>query len=276
MLPLSFEFFPPKTDEQRTQLDRSAAKLKSHAPDYVSVTFGAGGSTLSYTPETVRGLRQTHALDVAPHLSCVGGLRHEIAALLTEYRATGCRRLVALRGDLPSGMASPGEFRYASDLVEFIRSEHGDFFHIEVGCYPEMHPQADDALADLAHFKRKVDAGADGAITQYFYNADAYFRFVDDARKLGIAIPIVPGIMPISNFSQIRRFSEMCGAEIPRWMTRRMSAYGDDVESIRAFASDAVAQLCQRLIDGGAPALHFYTLNMARPTLAVLERIGRG
>ena len=273
MLPLSFEFFPPKTDEQRTQLDRTAARLKALSPEYVSVTFGAGGSTLSYTPETVTGLRTTHQLEVAPHLSCVGGLRGEIAELLTQYRASGCRRLVALRGDLPSGMATPGDFRYASDLVEFIRREHGDFFHIEVGCYPEMHPQADDALADLRHFKRKVDAGADGAITQYFYNADAYFRFVDDARALGIDIPIIPGVMPISNFSQIRRFSEMCGAEIPRWMTRRMSAYGDDVESIRSFAADAVAQMCRRLIDGGAPAVHFYTLNMTRPTLAVLDRI---
>lgn len=275
MLPLSFEFFPPKTDEQRSQLDRTAAKLRSLAPEYVSVTFGAGGSTLSQTPEAVRVLRETHDLHVAPHLSCVGGSRDEIGTLLAQYRERGCRRLVALRGDLPSGMATPGEFRYASDLVEFIRSEHGDFFHIEVGAYPEMHPQADDALADLRHFKRKVDAGADGAITQYFYNADAYFRFVDDVRALGITIPIVPGIMPISNFSQIRRFSEMCGAEIPRWMARRMQAYGDDVESIRSFAADAVAQLCGRLIDGGVPALHFYTLNLAKPTSMVLERLGR-
>ncbi|MBB5208956.1 methylenetetrahydrofolate reductase [NAD(P)H] [Chiayiivirga flava] len=274
MLPLSFEFFPPKTDEQRNQLDRTAAKLKSLSPEYVSVTFGAGGSTLSYTPETVGGLRRKHALQVAPHLSCVGGSRTEIGALLAQYRASGCRRLVALRGDLPSGMATPGEFRYASDLVGFIRAEHGDFFHIEVGAYPETHPQAEDALADLRHFKRKVDAGANGAITQYFYNPDAYFRFVDDASALGIDIPIVPGIMPISNFTQIRRFSEMCGAEIPRWMARRMQAYGDDVESIRSFAADAVAQLCERLIAQGVPGLHFYTLNLAKPTALVLERLG--
>jgi methylenetetrahydrofolate reductase (NADPH) len=187
----------------------------------------------------------------------------------------GCRRVVALRGDLPSGMGHPGEFRYATDLVEFIRTEHDGFFHIEVGCYPETHPQSEHALADLQYFKAKVDAGADGAITQYFYNADAYFRFVDDARKLGVTIPIVPGIMPISNFSQLRRFSEACGAEIPRWIGKRMLAYGDDVDSIREFAADFVADLCQRLVDGGAPALHFYTLNLAKPTQSVLARMGR-
>jgi methylenetetrahydrofolate reductase (NADPH) len=273
MIPISFEFFPPKTDEQRTQLDRTAARLATFAPEYASVTFGAGGSTLSYTPETVQALRDTHGLDAAPHLSCVGGSRSEIADLLQRYRGMGCRRLVALRGDLPSGMGHTGDFHYASELVEFIRREHDGFFHIEVGCYPEMHPQAEDALADLSHFKRKVDAGADGAITQYFYNADAYFRFVDDARAAGISIPIVPGIMPISNYSQIRRFSEMCGAEIPRWMARRMSAYGDDVESIRSFAADCVAALCRRLIDGGVPSLHVYTLNLAKPTLAILDRL---
>ena len=274
MAPLSFEFFPPKTDEQRLQLDRTAARLKAHAPEYASVTFGAGGSTLSYTPETVQQLRERHALDAAPHVSCVGGSRSELAELLQRYRDMGCRRIVALRGDLPSGMGHTGDFRYASELVEFIRREHDGFFHIEVGCYPETHPQADDALADMKHFKRKIDAGADGAITQYFYNADAYFRFVDDARKAGIAVPIVPGIMPISNFSQIRRFSDMCGAEIPRWMQRRMVAYGDDVDAIREFAADAVAGLCRRLLDGGAPSLHFYTLNLAKPTLSVLERLG--
>ncbi len=273
MLPVSFEFYPPKTDEQREQLDRTAAKLKPFDPEYVSVTFGAGGSTLSYTPETVQTLREHHALDAAPHLSCVGGSKLEIAELLQRYRQMGCRRIVALRGDLPSGMGHTGDFRYASELVEFIRREHDGYFHIEVGCYPETHPQADDALADLAHFKRKIDAGADGAITQYFYNADAYFRFVDDARAAGITVPIVPGVMPISNFSQIRRFSEMCGAEIPRWMQRRMTAYGDDAEAIRAFAADAVAGVCRRLIEGGAPSLHFYTLNLAKPTLAVIDRL---
>jgi len=270
-VPISFEFYPPKTDEQRLQLDRTAARLKSRKPEYVSCTFGAGGSTLSYTPETVQRLREEHGLDAAPHVSCMGGTREELRSLLKLYRALGCRRIVALRGDLPSGMARMGDFRFASELVEFIRNEHDGFFHIEVGCYPEMHPQADDAFADLRHFKAKADAGADGAITQYFYNADAYFRFVDDARKLGIDIPIVPGIMPISNFSQLRRFSEACGAEIPRWIGKRMLAYGDDAESIRAFAAEFVADLCGRLIDGGAPSLHFYTLNLSKPTLNVLD-----
>ena len=272
-VPVSFEFYPPKTDEQRHQLDRTAARLKSHSPEYVSCTFGAGGSTLSYTPETVQRLREHHGLDAAPHVSCMGGTREELRQLLKLYRALGCKRIVALRGDLHSGMARMGDFRFASDLVSFIREEHDGFFHIEVGCYPEMHPQAEDAFADLRHFKAKADAGADGAITQYFYNADAYFRFVDDARKLGVDLPIVPGIMPISNFSQLRRFSEACGAEIPRWIGKRMLAYGDDAESIRAFAADFVADLCDRLVDGGAPSLHFYTLNLSKPTLNVLERL---
>ena len=273
MAPLSFEFYPPKTDEQRAQLDRTAEKLKSHAPEYVSCTFGAGGSTLSYTSETVRHLKQDHGFDAAPHLSCMGGSREEIRELLLLYRALDCKRIVALRGDLPSGMGHPGDLRYASDLIAFIRAEHGDHFHIEVGAYPETHPQAEDALADLHHFKAKIDAGADGAITQYFYNADAYFRFVDDVRKLGVGVPIVPGIMPISNFTQLKRFSESCGAEIPRWMGKRMQALGDDVEGIREFAADLVAAMCRRLIDGGAPSLHFYTLNMAKPTQTVLARM---
>jgi methylenetetrahydrofolate reductase (NADPH) len=274
MTPISFEFYPPKTDEQRAQLDRTASRLKEYAPEYVSCTFGAGGSTLSYTSETVQRLRQRHGFDAAPHLSCVGGTREEIRTLLHAYRSNGCKRIVALRGDLPSGMGHPGDLRHATDLVKFIREECGDHFHIEVGCYPETHPQSQDALADLRHFKAKVDAGADGAITQYFYNADAYFHFVEAVRKLDVTIPIVPGIMPISNFSQLRRFSEQCGAEIPRWIERRMQAYGDDADSIRAFGADVVAALCRRLIDGGAPSLHFYTLNLAKPTQAVLARLG--
>jgi methylenetetrahydrofolate reductase (NADPH) len=271
---ISFEFFPPKTDEQRATLEAALPKLKALQPDYVSVTFGAGGSTLSYTPDTINHLRATHGLDAAPHLSCMGGTRDEIRALLDQYKAMGCRRIVALRGDLPSGMASYGDFRYASDLVEFIRKERDGSFHIEVACYPEVHPQSDDAHSDLAHFKAKVDAGANGAITQYFYNADAYFRFVDAARAAGITVPIVPGVMPIANFSQLKRFSDMCGAEIPRWLTKRLVALGDDVDSIRAFAADVVADLCSRLIAGGAPGLHFYTLNRSRPTLAICERVG--
>ncbi|WP_395788527.1 methylenetetrahydrofolate reductase [NAD(P)H] [Aquimonas sp.] len=273
MTSLSFEFFPPKTDEQRSQLDRTVEKLKPLSPRFVSVTFGAGGSTLSYTPDAVQGLKQQHGLDAAPHLSCMGGTRAEIRELLERYRAIGCRRLVALRGDLPSGMARHGDLRYASELVEFIRAATGDTFHIEVAAYPETHPQADDALADLRHFCTKVRAGADSAITQYFYNADAYFAFVDAVRREGIEIPIVPGIMPISNYSQLKRFSEMCGAEIPRWIGKRLQAHGDDAASLREFAADAVAGVCRRLIEGGAPELHFYTLNLAKPTLSVLERL---
>ena len=275
MTAISFEFYPPKTDDQRAQLDRTATKLKAHAPEYVSCTFGAGGSTLSYTSETVRHLNQHHGLQAAPHLSCVGGTREEIRELLKLYRAIGVKRIVALRGDLPSGMGFPGDMRYASELIAFIRAEHGDAFRIEVGAYPETHPQASDALADLRPFKTKIDAGADAAITQYFYNADAYFHFVDAARKLGVEVPIIPGIMPISNFSQLRRFSEQCGAEIPRWVSKRMQAFGDDAEAVREFGADVVAGLCERLIAGGAPSLHFYTLNLTKPTNAVLDRLGR-
>src|SRR5438445_6230532 len=274
MTPISLEFFPPKTDEQKATLEAALPKLKALKPEYVSCTFGAGGSTLSYTPETVRHLRDEHGLDAAPHLSCMGGTRAEIAKLLDQYKAMGCKRIVALRGDLPSGMASYGDFRYASDLVEFIRRERDGYFHIEVACYPEMHPQAGDAMSDLANFKRKVDAGANGAITQYFFNADAYFRFVDDARKLGIGVPITPGLMPITQYSQLRRFSDMCGAEIPRWIAKRLEAFRDDVDSIREFGADVVAELCRKLIEGGAPSIHFYTLNRAKATLAICERLG--
>jgi methylenetetrahydrofolate reductase (NADPH) len=273
MIPISFEFFPPKTDEQRAVLEAAVPKLKALKPDYVSVTFGAGGSTLSYTPETVQQLREHHGLNAAPHLSCVGGTRNEIHALLTQYKNMGCKRIVALRGDLPSGMATYGDFRYASELVEFIRQEFDGFFHIEVACYPEMHPQAGDAHADIRNFAAKVNAGANGAITQYFFNPDAYFRFVDEARKHGISIPIVPGIMPISQYSQLRRFSDMCGAEIPRWIAKRLEAFRDDAESIREFGADVVAGLCRKLIEGGAPGIHFYTLNRARATLAIHDRL---
>lgn len=271
--PVSLEFFPPKTPEQIAQLERALPKLKALNPEYVSVTFGAGGSTLMHTPRTVKDLRETHGLEVAPHVSCMGGSREEIGALLERYKAMGCKRIVALRGDLPSGMATPGDFRYASELVDFIRRKHDGFFHIEVACYPECHPQSEHAQSDLKHFKAKVDAGADGAITQYFYNIDAYFRFVDDARRAGVTIPIVPGVMPISNFTQLRRFSDLCGAEIPRWIGKRMAAFGDDAEAIREFGADIVAALCRRLLEGGAPGLHIYTLNRARAPAAVLERL---
>lgn len=272
MVPISFEFYPPKTPEQHAQLDKTVAKLRLHGPEYVSVTFGAGGSTLSHTPETIQKLR-SDGFDAAPHITCMGGSREEIRGLLKLYRALGAKRLVALRGDLPSGMVSAGEFRYADELVRFIREETGDHFHVEVAAYPEMHPQARDAQADLRNFIGKVRAGANGAITQYFYNPDAYFRFVDDVRRAGIDIPVVPGVMPIANFSQIRRFSELCGAEIPRWMAQRMLAYADDAESVRAFGAEVVAQLCRRLVEGGAPSLHFYTLNLSKPTLNVLAQM---
>ncbi len=272
-VPVSFEFFPPKTDEQRAQLDRTAARLRKHAPDYVSCTFGAGGSTLSYTAETVRHLSAQHGLPAVPHISCVGCTRTELKDMLAHYRDIGCTKVVALRGDLPSGMGHAGELGYAADLIRLIREEHGEHFRIAVGAYPETHPQADDALADLRNFKAKVDAGADVAITQYFYNSDAYFRFVDDVRALGVDIPIVPGIMPIANFTQLKRFSATCGAEIPRWIVQRMQAHGDDAESVREFGADIVSRLCERLIEGGAPSLHFYTLNLAKPTLNVLARI---
>lgn len=272
MVPISLEFYPPKTPEQQKQFERSVAKLRAVQPEYVSVTFGAGGSTLSHTPETIRQLRSA-GLDAAPHITCMGGSREEIRGLLKLYRALGARRLVALRGDLPSGMATAGELRHADELVRFIREETGEHFRVEVAAYPEMHPQARDAHVDLRNFVGKVRAGANGAITQYFYNADAYFRFVDDARAHGVDVPIVPGIMPIANFSQIRRFSELCGAEIPRWIAQRMLAYADDVESVRAFGAEIVAQLCRRLIDGGAPALHFYTLNLSKPTLNVIGNL---
>jgi methylenetetrahydrofolate reductase (NADPH) len=273
MLPISFEFFPPKTAEQRDALQHSAERLKVHAPEYVSCTFGAGGSTLSYTYDTVVALKQL-GLDVAPHLSCMGGTREEIRELLQRYVDLGCRRIVALRGDMPSGMAVAGEFRHAIDLVRFIRSEFDGHFHIEVAAYPEFHPQARSADDDLKHLVEKVAAGANGVITQYFFNADAYEHFVRDVRALGVTVPVVPGIMPIGNFSQLKRFSDLCGAEIPRWIERRMLAFGDDVEAVRELGTEVVAGLCRRLIDVGAPGLHFYTLNRAKTTLAVIERIG--
>jgi len=275
MTRLSFEFFPPKNDEQRATLEGTLAKLKPLEPEYVSCTFGAGGSTLDFTLDTVLKLQRDHGLDAAPHLSCMGGEAASISQLLDQYVAAGIRRIVALRGDIPSGMAQiGGSFRYANELVAFIRANYGAHFHIEVGAYPEIHPQASSAREDLLNFKRKADAGADGAITQYFFNADAYFRFVDEVRALGVGIPIVPGIMPISNFSQLRRFSAMCGAEIPRWLERRMSAFGDDAESIKSLGAEVVANMCRKLIDSGVESLHFYTLNRPKATLRVVELLG--
>ncbi len=269
----SIEFFPPKTPEGMDKLRAARTQLaQTIKPEFFSVTFGAGGSTRDRTLETVLEI-QHEGHEAAPHLSCVGSTRAEIRTILDTYRQRGIRRIVALRGDLPSGMAEPGELRYASELVAFIRQETGDAFHLEVAAYPEIHPQARSAQDDLQHFAHKVKAGANSAITQYFFNADAYFRFVDEARALGVDVPIVPGIMPIGNFSQLARFSDACGADIPRWIRKRMEGYGDDAASIRAFGLDAVTAMCERLLAGGAPGLHFYTLNQAGLTLEIWKRL---
>ncbi|MHB0985347.1 MAG: methylenetetrahydrofolate reductase [NAD(P)H] [Sulfuricella sp.] len=270
---LSFEFFPPKTPEGMEKLRATRQQLAQLKPEFFSVTFGAGGSTRDRTLETVIEI-QREGHKAAPHLSCIGSTRDNIRAILDEYKSHGIRHIVALRGDLPSGMACAGEFRYANELVEFIRAETGDWFDIEVAAYPEYHPQAPSAQADLANFKRKVDAGANAAITQYFYNADAYFNFVDECRAMGITIPIVPGIMPITNFSQLARFSDACGAEIPRWMRWKLQGYGDDSAAIRAFGLDVVTGLCERLLKNGAPGLHFYTLNQAGLISTIWQRLG--
>ncbi|VVE06155.1 5,10-methylenetetrahydrofolate reductase [Pandoraea pneumonica] len=269
----SFEFFPPKTAEGAEKLRATRQQLFPLGPKFVSVTFGAGGSTQQGTIDTVVEI-QREGVEAAPHLSCVGSTKENIRDILQTYRSHGIRHIVALRGDLPSGMGEIGEFRYASELVEFIRAETGDWFHIEVAAYPEYHPQAKSPRLDLEHFANKVKAGANAAITQYFFNADAYFRFVDDAKRLGVDVPIVPGIMPITNYSQMMRFSEMCGAEVPRWIAKRLEGFGDDRESIRAFGLDVVTALCERLLADGAPGLHFYTLNAASATKAMWQRLG--
>ncbi|MCB2262742.1 MAG: methylenetetrahydrofolate reductase [NAD(P)H] [Candidatus Thiosymbion ectosymbiont of Robbea hypermnestra] len=264
----SFELFPPKTPEGRAKLADTVQRLNAVAPAYFSVTYGAGGSTREGTFETVTLLHDRN-IDVAPHLSCIGSSRAEIREILDHYRTGNIRRIVALRGDLPSGMgaAGTGELAYGNELVACIREETGTAFHIEVAAYPEVHPQASGARQDLENFKRKVAAGADAAITQYFYNADAYFAFVDACRGLGVEIPIVPGIMPITNYDKLARFSAACGAEIPRWIGRRLEDFGDDMDSIREFGHQVVLNLCRRLLEGGAPGIHFYTMNQAAPTL---------
>lgn len=270
---VSLEFFPPRDIVAQEKLVRSAKRLLAVHPAYVSVTFGAGGSTRSGTTETVRMLKNL-GCDTAPHLSCVGSSKAFLGETLDSYRKLGIQRIVALRGDLPSGMGGDaGELHYASDLVAFIREHSGDWFHIEVAAYPEVHPQAESASADLDHFVTKVQAGASGAITQYFFNADAYFDFVDRAQAKGVSIPVVPGILPITNRNQLLRFSEMCGAEIPRWIRQRLSDFGDDKASIRDFGIDFVGGLAQRLLDGGAPGLHFYTLNNADVTMALCQQL---
>jgi methylenetetrahydrofolate reductase (NADPH) len=268
----SFEFFPPRTPEGKVKLRATWEALAALKPRFFSCTFGAGGSTREGTLETVLEIRAA-GHEAAPHLSCIASSRAEIAAQLEHYKAAGIKHVVALRGDLPSGFAASGEFRYASELVAFIRQATGGWFTIEVGCYPEYHPQTRTALDEIRNFKRKVDAGADSAITQYFYNADAYFRFVDESRAAGIAVPIVPGIMPIGNFSQLARFSDACGAEIPRWMRVKLEGFRDDSASIRAFGLDVVTSLCEKLLAAGAPGLHFYTLNQAALTTEIWRRL---
>ena len=270
----SFEFFPPKTPEGADKLRAVRAKLAAVQPAFFSVTFGAGGSTREGTWNTVTEVAAA-GLAVAPHISCIGTTRASVRELLLAYRSRGIRRLVALRGDLPSGAAGgAGDFRYANELVEFIRAETGDWFHVEVAAYPEYHPQSRSPADDLANFARKVKAGADSAITQYFFNSDAYFRFVEDAQALGVEVPIVPGIMPITNYTQLARFSDACGAEIPRWIRLKLQSYGDDRDAIRAFGLDVVTDLCEQLLAVDAPGLHFYTMNQAEPTLELWARLG--
>lgn len=268
----SFEFFPPKTPEGAERLRETRRQLAQLHPAFFSVTYGAGGTTRDNTLQAVLDIQQA-GIPSAPHLSCIGATRESLTEVLAQYRAHGIRHLVALRGDLPSGTLGAGEFRYASDLVRFIREQTGSHFFIEVAAYPETHPQARSAQDNLLHFRQKVEAGADSAITQYFYNADAYYQFVEDCDAAGIDIPIVPGIMPIANFSQLSRFSDACGAEIPRWIRMKMQGYGDDTASIKAFGLDVVTQLCDQLLQAGAPGLHFYTMNTATLTSIIWERL---
>ena len=272
----SCEFFPPSTDEGMQKLFVARQELMRMQPAFFSVTYGAGGSTRERTVQAIQAIQAHSGVDAAPHLTCVAATRAGIREILDYYRAQGIHRIVALRGDLPSGsgMREFGELHYANELVAFIRAETGNHFHIEVAAYPEFHPQAPNTERDLLNFKHKVEAGANSAITQYFYNPDAYFRFVDDCTRLGIDLPIVPGIMPITNFTQLARFSDGCGTEIPRWIRKRLEGFGDDRDSIRAFGLDVVTDLCRRLLEQGAPGLHFYTMNQAGPTLTICERLG--
>ncbi len=272
----SFEFFPPKTEDGINKLAATSKALAAVQPRFFSVTFGAGGSTRDRTFETVISLQKNSGIDTAPHLSCISSTRENIREMLNGYRDRGINHIVALRGDMPSGMGEAGEFRYANELVAFIREETGDHFHIEVAAYPEYHPQATSPDKDLENFKRKVDAGASSAITQYFYNPDAYFRFIDRCNSVNINIDIVPGVMPITNYYQLARFSDACGAEIPRWIRKRLEAYGENLESIRAFGEEVVTSLCAQLLEKGAPGLHFYTLNRAAPALAIWYNLGLG
>ncbi|MCM2972744.1 methylenetetrahydrofolate reductase [NAD(P)H] [Larsenimonas suaedae] len=269
-LSISFEFFPPRTEVGEEKLRLVRDRLAERSPHFFSVTFGAGGSTREKTFGTVQNVRES-GVDTAPHLSCISSERSDLSDLLKRYQDVGIERLVALRGDMPSGSMGVGDFRYASDLIQFIREETGDHFKLSVAAYPECHPQSDTIEKDVSRFVDKVKAGADMAITQYFFNADAYFHFVDRVRAKGCDVPIIPGIMPITNYSKLARFSELCGAEIPRFARRQLEAYGDDTQSLQAFGQEFVTKLSQQLIDGGAPGIHFYTLNQAEPSLAILD-----
>jgi len=271
---VSFEFFPTKTDAGHEKLLNTARELAGYNPDFFSCTYGAGGSTRDRTLNTVLQLDGEVKVPTAPHLSCVGDSKVELIELLNLYKSKGITRIVALRGDLPSGMGmSSGELRHANDLVELIRQETGDHFHIEVAAYPEMHPQARNFEDDIANFVRKAKAGANSAITQYFFNPDCYFYFVERVRRMGVDIPVIPGIMPITNYSKLARFSDACGAELPRWVRKQLEAYGDDTQSIQRFGEEMITDMCRRLLDGGAPSLHFYTLNQAAPSLAVWKNL---
>jgi len=269
----SLEFFPPKTEKGAENLRNTRNQLAELKPAYISVTFGAGGTTQDGTIEAVTEIQQA-GIPAAPHLSCIASSKEQLSNILQLYKARGISRIVALRGDLPSGMQSPGELRYANELVAYIRKETGDHFKIEVAAYPEFHPQSSNAIEDLENFKRKVDAGANAAITQYFFNPDAYFSFIDSCEAMNIDIPIIPGIMPITNHTQLSRFSQMCGAEIPRWIRKRLEAYGDDIESIKAFGLDCTIKLCEKLLSEGAPGIHFYSMNKAEPTKQIWQALG--
>jgi len=271
----SFEFFPPKTDKGAANLRLVREQLALLNPRFFSVTFGAGGSTQERTFEAVTEI-QSSGSEAAPHLSCIASSREELGRMLDDYRRQGIRHIVALRGDMPSGMQEPGELRHANELVAFIREHSGDHFYIEVAAYPEFHPQADSAKVDLDNFKRKVEAGANAAITQYFYSAESYYRFVDDCEARGLDLPIVPGIMPIINFTNLVRFSDACGAEIPRWLRWRLSDFGDDANSMRAFGIEVVSEMCRDLLEQGAPGLHFYTMNRTEPTVSIWNNLGLG
>ena len=271
----SLEYFPPRSEQGELTLAAARKELSKLKPAFASVTFGAGGSTQDGTNQTVKSIIDEDGIDAAPHISCISTNRETLAKMLEDYRELGVKRLVALRGDIPSGygMAEHNELRYANELVEFIRQKTGDYYTIEVAAYPEFHPQASSAKADLLNFKRKVEAGADSAITQYFFNPEAYFRFIEDCQSMGLDIPIIPGIMPITNYKQLARFSDACGAEIPRWIRKRLESYGDDLESIRQFGLDVVTRLCEKLLDGGAPGLHFYSMNRSEPVRTIWNNL---